>query len=170
MLCPQCQQGVQPEEFAEGACPYCKFPCAELNRRVNHVQMILGVLFASTLVYGIAVVVLELWVGYQAPGLGDAEFLVGMALLGASAGIVAASVMFERRVGRVTSLDTYSRMLLILGAIAEVPAVFGLVMYLLAGSLPWMVLFLLVCWAMLIRLGLRLPKILQGMTECLRTD
>lgn len=170
MLCPQCQQGVQTRELDEGRCPYCRFPCAELHRRVNHVQMILGAIFISTLVYGVVVVMLELWRGYEAPGLGEAETVIGMALIGASAGLLMASILFERRVGDDASLDNYSQMLVILGAIAEVPAVFGLLMYLLAGSIQWMVIFLVLCWAMLIRLGLRLPKILHGMTDCLRTD
>ncbi len=168
MLCPQCQQGVQPDELAADACPYCGFPCAEFNRRVSQIQLILGALFASTLVYGIIVAVLELVVGYEAPGLGDGEFILGMALMGASAGIVGASIMFERRTGGQKTLETYRQTMLILGAIAEAPAIFGLVMFLLSGSLQWMVLFLGVSWALMIRLGMKLPEVLRGMMECLR--
>lgn len=170
MLCPQCQQGVQNLELAAGACPYCGFPCEEFQRRVNLIQAILAALFGSTLIYGIVVAVLELYVGYNAPGLGDNEFILGMALMGLSAGIVAASIMFERRTRGAETLEIYQQTIIILGAIAEAPAVFGLVMYLVAGSLPWMVLFLLVSWALLIRLGLKLPVILRGVTDCLRTQ
>lgn len=170
MLCPQCQQGVQTEELEEGKCPYCHFPCAELHRRVNYVQIILAALFGSTLIYGVVVVLLELRYDYRAPGLGDSEFIVGMALMGATAGLLAASLLFERRAQDVATLGTYTRMIILLGVIAEAPAIFGLVMYLLSGSLQWMVLFLVVCWAMIIRLGLRLPTILHGMADCLRTD
>lgn len=169
MLCPQCRQGVRTEELRVGACPYCGFPCAEFHRRVGHIQLILAALFGSTLIYGIIVAVLELSVGYRAPGLGDAEFVIGMALMGATAGIVGASIMFERRTRGAATLETWQQTVLILGAIAEAPAVFGLAMYLLAGSLQWMVLFLMVSWALLIRLGMQLPRILRGMTDCLRT-
>jgi hypothetical protein len=170
MLCPQCQQGVQKRELAAGACPYCGFPCEDFSRRVTHIQAILAALFGSTLIYGIIVAVLELYTGYEPPGLGDTEFILGMALMGLTAGVVAASIMFERRTRGAETLATWQQMTIILGAIAEAPAVFGLVMYLLTGSLPWMVLFLAVSWALMIRLGLQLPRILRGMTDCLRTE
>ncbi len=170
MLCPQCQQGVQDDEFRAGMCPYCGFPCEEFQGRVNQIQLILGVLFGSTLIYGILVAVMELYMGYQAPGLGGNEFTLGMALIGASGGIFGASMLFERRTRGAETLDTYQQSVIVLGAIAEAPAVFGLVMYLLAGSLQWMVLFLLISWALMIRLGLKLPEILRGMTDCLRTE
>ena len=170
MLCPQCQQGVQNAELRAGACPYCGFACEEFQQRVNLIQTILAALFGSTLIYGIVVAVLELYAGYRAPGIGDNEFILGMALMGASAGIVGASVLFERRVRGAETLRTYQQTVIILGAIAEAPAVFGLVMYLLTGSLPWMVLFLGLSWVLLIRLGLKLPMVLRGMTDCLRTE
>lgn len=170
MLCPQCQQGVQNDELAAGACPYCGFACAQFQRAVRQIQLVLGALFISTLIYGIIVAVMELYTGYEAPGLGDAEFILGMALMGASGGLLGASMLFERRVRGAETLQRYQQTVLILGAIAEAPAVFGLLMYLLAGSLQWMVLFLIVSWALMIRLGLKLPVILRGMTECLRTE
>ncbi len=170
MLCPQCQQGVQDAELDAGACPYCGFPCEELSRRLNQVQAILAVLFGSTLVYGVLVAVLELYVGYQAPGVGENEFILGMALIGLTAGLVAASVMFERRTADTETLATHRQTMVILSVIAEAPAIFGLAMYLLTGSLPWMVVFLAISWALLIRLGTQLPRILRGMTDCLRTE
>lgn len=168
MLCPQCQQGAQ--QLSDGKCPWCGFPCDEFNARVNQIQLILGAIFASTLIYGVVVAVLELVAGYEAAGLGNAEIIVGMAMMGASVGIVAASIMFERRALASGTLDDYTRTALLLGVMAEVPAVFGLVMYLLAGSLPWIVGFLAVSWVLFIRLGLRLPQVLRGITDCLRTQ
>ncbi|MGI5820171.1 MAG: hypothetical protein ACOX9R_18960 [Armatimonadota bacterium] len=170
MLCPQCQQGVQNAELAAGACPYCGFACEQFERAVRQIQIVLAALFGTTLLYGVLVAVLELQFGYEAAGLGDNELVAGMALMGASAGIIAASVMFERRTRGSQTLARWRQMVLILGAIAEAPAVFGLVMYLLTGSLPWMVLFLALSWALMIRLGMQLPRILRGMTDCLRTD
>jgi F0F1-type ATP synthase membrane subunit c/vacuolar-type H+-ATPase subunit K len=170
MLCPQCQQGVQDAELAAGACPYCGFACEEFQKRVNMIQIILAALFGSTLIYGVIVAVLELYAGYEAPGLGGNEMILGMALVGCSAGIVAASFMFERRTRGAETLRTWQQTTIILGAIAEAPAIFGLIMYLIAGSLPWMVLFLGISWALMIRLGLKLPLILRGMTDCLRTE
>jgi len=170
MLCPQCQQGVQRDELAAGACPYCGFACEQFQRAVRQIQLILGALFFSTLIYGIIVAVMELYAGYEAPGLADAEFILGMALMGASGGLLGASMLFERRTQGAETMRRYQQTILILGAIAEAPAVFGLLMYLLAGSLQWMVVFLLISWALMIRLGLKLPIILRGMTECLRTQ
>jgi len=170
MLCPQCQQGVQKQELAAGACPYCGFDCEQFEAALRKIQMVLAALFGSTLIYGILVAVMELYVGYEAPGIGDAELILGMALVGMSGGILAASIMFERRTQGAETLATWEQTVIILGAIAEAPAVFGLVMYLLAGSLPWMVLFLGISWGLLIRLGLKLPVILRGMTDCLRTE
>ncbi len=169
MLCPQCQQGVRQDELAAGKCPYCGFPCAEFNARVRAIQVILFALFASTLVYGVLVAIMELVVGYRPPGIGDGEPVLGMALMGASAGVFVASLVFERRAAGLATLATCTRMMLVLAAMAELPAVFGLVMYLVAGSLPWMVGFLAVSWALFVRLGLRLPVILRGITDCLRT-
>ncbi len=169
MLCPQCRQPVQEEELTNGECPYCGFPCEEFSRRLTVVQVILAALFLSTLVLGVVVAFLELQVGYHAPGLGTSEFVLGMALMGASVGILFASLRFEARARDAETLQTYKRMIIILAGIAEMPAVFGLVMYMLAGSLQWMVMFLLVSWALMIRLGLRLPDILRGMVNCLST-
>lgn len=170
MLCPQCQQGVQSSELRAGACPYCGFPCEDFNAAVRQIQLVLAALFGSTLIYGIIVAVLELYVGYEPPGLGENEFILGMALAGMSAGIIAASIMFERRTEGAKTLRTWQQTILVLGAIAEAPSVFGIVMYLLTGSLQWMVLFLALSWALLIRLGMKLPVILRGMTDCLRTE
>lgn len=170
MLCPQCQQGVQVTELRGGVCPYCGFPCAELERRVRVIQVLLGAFFVSTLAYGAVAAVLELVVGYRAPGLGGAsEQTLGIALLGASAGVFVVSLQLEQRALAAPTLLGYQRLVVLLAAMAEVPALCGIVMYLLAGSLPWMVAFLAVSWALLIRLGLHLPRILHGITDCLRT-
>lgn len=169
MLCPQCQQGVQARELRGGVCPYCGFPCAELERRVRVIQVLLSAFFLSTLIYGAVAAFLELVVGYQAPGLGGlSEQTLGIVLLGASAGVLVLSLQLEQRALATPSLEGYVRLAVLLAAMAEVPALFGFAMYLLAGSLPWMVGFLAISWALLIRLGLHLPRILHGITDCLR--
>ncbi len=167
MRCPQCQQEVR--ELREGACPYCGFPCGEFHRRVTQIQVILFALFASTLLYGIIAAILELVVGYRAPGPATMEPMLGGVLTGVTAAMFVVSLAFERRALEKATLDSYTRTVVILGAMAEVPAVLGLVMFLVIGSLPWMVAFLAVSWALFIRLGLKLPHILRGITECLRT-
>ena len=166
MLCPQCQQGV-PELRGE-ACPYCGFPCAEFDRRVRVIQIMLFALFASTLIYGGLVAFLELATRYQPLGLGESEPIVGTAFLIVAAVAFLASLAFERNALEHGTLDSYARTVIILAAIAELPAMFGLVMYLLAGSLPWMVVFLAASWVLFLRLGTRLPWILRGITDCLR--
>jgi len=170
MLCPQCQQGVRSHELRGGVCPYCGFPCEELERRVRTIQVLLSAFFASTLIYGALAAFLELVAGYRAPGLGGlSEQTLGIALLGASAAVFVGSLWLEGRALQTPSLEGYQRLVLLLAAMAEIPAICGLMMYLLAGSLPWMVAFLAVSWALLIRLGLHLPRILHGITDCLRT-
>ncbi len=167
MRCPQCRQEVQ--ELRGEACPYCGFPCAEFDRRVRVIQVILFALFMSTLLYGVLVAILEMVVRYRPAGLGEVEHVVGGAMLGAAAGVFLASLAFERRALEAATLDSYAHTVIILAAIAELPAVFGLVMYLLAGSLPWMVVFLAASWVLFLRLGTRLPLVLRGITDCLRT-
>lgn len=169
MLCPQCQQGVQGAELRDGACPYCGFPCATLERRVRVIQVMISAFFASTLVYGALAGFLELVVGYQAPGVaGLSEGTLGLILLGSSVAILLVSVNLEGRALRADSVPGYVRTVMLLAAMAEIPAICGIVMYLVTGSLPWMVGFLAASWALLIRLGLHLPRILQGMADCLR--
>ncbi len=166
MLCPQCRQEVH--EFRGGACPYCGFPCVEFDRRVRVIQVILFALFASTLLYGGLVAILELVVRYRAPDLGEVEQIAGTGLLLIAAVAFMVSLAFERSALTHGTLESYTRAVVILAAIAELPAVFGLVMYLLAGSLPWMVAFLAASWVLFIRLGTRLPGVLRGITDCLR--
>lgn len=167
MRCPQCQQEVG--ELRGEACPYCGFLCGEFHRRVTQIQVVLFALFASTLLYGSIAAVLELVADYQAPVPVTMEPTLGTALAGVTAAVFVISLVFEGRGLEQATLDAYTRTVIILGAMAEVPAILGLVMFLVIGSLPWMVGFMAVSWALFIRLGLKLPQILRGITECLRT-
>lgn len=170
MLCPQCQQGVQVTELKGGVCPYCGFPCAELERRVRAIQVLLGAFLVSTLAYGGVAAFLELVRGPLATDAARCSGqTLGIALLGGTIGVFLVGLSRERRALARASLEGYQHLVLVLTATAEVPAICGLMMYLLAGSLPGMVAFLAVSWALLIRLGLHLPRILHGITECLRT-
>ncbi|MGD9498442.1 MAG: hypothetical protein AB7Y46_19265 [Armatimonadota bacterium] len=156
-------------ELRAGACPYCGFPCGEFSHRLRTIQVILFAFFASTLVYGLVVAVLELARGYAPPLAGPAPAALGGTLLGASLGVFIASLLFERRAAEVGTVTSHTQRVIILAAMAEVPAVFGLVMYLLTGSLQWLVAFLALSWLLFVRLGLQLARILRGIAQSLRT-
>ena len=165
MICPRCQQGVQ--QLSDGLCPYCQYPCGEFHRKVTAVQMVLGAIFASTLVYGAVVAILELAVEYTPPGDGLPEHVLGTALLVAS--VMPALVLWRLAAGSLSAgdPDQMQRGLIMMAAGAETPAVCGLVAYLVAGSLMWFVILLGVSWLLFLRLGMSLPEYLNTMRDAI---
>ena len=167
MLCPQCQQGAQ--DLAGDACPHCGFPCAEFTRRVRHVQVVLTAIFACTLVFAAIVAFLELYTDYRPAASARHTQLMAWMLVGVVVVEFVVALFLERRYLQQHTLDAYARAITVLGALAQAPAIFGLLLYLLSGSIQWMVIFLAISWAEFLWLGSRLPRILRGITDCLRT-
>lgn len=163
MLCPRCQQLLV--QMREGKCPLCDYPCAGFYRRVKAVQVMVGAIFASTLTYGVVVAVLELVVGYQAPATGIPEHVLGGALL-VAAGTVAL-LLWKMGTGMLAAgnVDAAQRGFALLAACAELPAVSGLLLYLLTGSIVWFVILLGASWAFFLRLGVTLPEHLNRLRE-----
>lgn len=165
MICPRCQQAV--EHLSEGLCPYCKYPCAQFHRKVTTVQVVLGAIFASTLVYGAVVAILELAVDYRPPGTGVSEHLLGVALLVLSGTpVTLVWVVASRRAGSGDP-DQMQTGLIMMAAAAETPAVCGLVAYLVVGSLMWFVIMLGVSWLLFLRLGMSLPEYLNTIKDAI---
>ena len=166
MICPSCQQRVDPKA-GEGTCPYCRYPCREFHLQVTLTQTIIWAIFALTLVYGALVAVLELAVGYRPAGGTAASNLFGGLLLVPLLGIV---IFFKRAQAKAVSASEPSAMrsaLTVAAALAEAPAIYGLLMYLLSGSIMWFTIFLGVSWLLFLDLGLRLPEYLNRMKDAI---
>ena len=165
MICPSCQQRVDPKA-GEGTCPYCRYPCREFHLQVTLTQTIIWAIFGTTLIYGALVAVLELAVGYRAGGATPNNVFIG-GLLVASLGIV---IFFKRAQAKAVSAAEPSAMrhaLTVAAALAEAPAIYGLLMYLLSGSIMWFTIFLGVSWLLFLDLGLRLPEYLNRMKDAI---
>ena len=96
MTCPGCgQEFEQPRE--EGQCPFCGYPCADYQRYVTMTQIIVGAVFASTLVYGGLVAFLELVVHYRPASYDPASVnMFGVSLLLVSLVLLIVSLRLER--------------------------------------------------------------------------
>ena len=166
MICPRCQQ--QAEELTdEGRCPYCRYPVADYHRQITMVQIVLGAIFGSTLIYGVVVAVLELAVGYRPTGAGEPSNIFVGGLLVALLGVV---VFFRRAEARALSASEPPAMrsaLVVAAALAEAPAIYGLLMYLLFGSIMWFAIFVGASWLLFLRLGMSLPQYLNTLRDAL---
>ena len=166
MICPSCQQRVDPA-VGDGACPYCRYPCRQFHLQVTMTQVVIWAIFALTLVYGALVAVLELAVGYRPAGGTAASNLFGGLLLVPLLGIV---IFFKRAQAKAVSASEPSAMrsaLTVAAALAEAPAIYGLLMYLVSGSIMWFTIFLGVSWLLFLDLGLRLPEYLNRMKDAI---
>ncbi len=163
MICPRCQQGVQ--NLREGRCPYCQYACAEFHRKVTSVQVVLGAIFASTLIYGALVMIFELAVDYTPPGSVISTNVLGAVLLGTS--VTAALVLWKLAGGMNddSDPDRMQRGLIMMAAASEMPAVCGVASYLITGSLMWFAILLGASWMLFMRLGMSLPAYLNRMKE-----
>jgi len=167
MTCPGCtQQFEQPG--GQGQCPFCGYPCAAYQRYVTVTQIIIGVVFASTLVYGGIVAFLELAVQYQPTAPAELQRFFGAALLSVSFVVLIASLRIERAILAKEDPLSLQRATTVLAAAAEAPAIFGFVMYLLFGSIQWLVASMAISWALFLRLGVRLPVYLHRVSEYLK--
>ena len=166
MTCPRCQQ--QAEKLSdEGRCPFCSYPVAEYQRQITMVQIVLGVILSSTLTYGFIVAVLELAIKYTAPAGNIPANLLGGALLLAS--LLPILLLRKRASGMVSGGDsaTMKRGLMMMAAASETPAVCGLVVYLVTGSIMWFAILLGVSWMLFLRLGMGLPQYLNTIKDAL---
>jgi hypothetical protein len=167
MVCPGCAQRFE-QAGEEGKCPYCGYPCAEYQRQVTSMQVVLGAIFASTLVYAGLVAFLELVARREPPMAPDLAWVAGLALIVVSAGAVVASLVMEPAVLAGGDLASVRKAAALLAVAAETPTVSGVLFYLLTGSIQWFVVSLGVSWVLFIRLGVRLPSYLQRISEHLR--
>lgn len=166
MICPRCQQ--QAEGLAdEGRCPYCQYPLADYHRQITMVQVVLGVLFSSTLAYGVVVAVMELVVEYTPPAGDISANVLGGALIAASLMPVALLRNAARRKTESGDSAAMKRGLMMMAAAAEAPAVSGLAVYFVTGSLMWFAILLGVSWLLFLRLGMDLPQYLNTIRDTL---
>ena len=170
MTCPGCgQEFEQPRE--EGQCPFCGYPCAEYQRYVTMTQIIVGAVFASTLVYGGLVAFLELVVHYRPASYDPASVnMFGASLLLVSLVLLIVSLRSERATLAKQDPPSLQRGVTMLAALAEVQAIWGLLMYLLSASIQWLVAGMVISWALFFRLGLRLPVYLRRISQHLKPN
>ena len=106
-------------------------------------------------------------VGYRPTGAGEPSSIFVGGLLVALLGIV---VFFRRAEARALSADEPSAMrsaLIVAAALAEAPAIYGLLMYLLFGSIMWFAIFVGASWLLFLRLGMSLPQYLNTIQDAL---
>ncbi len=168
MICPRCQQSVM--QLSEGLCPYCGYPYAEFRRRIVVVQALVGAIFASTLIYGAVVAVLELAAHYRPHLAGVPEHLLGAVLLLAAVGPVLVLWKVGGELLASGGVQQAQRGLVLMAAGSELPAVNGLLAYLLSGSVMWFALLLGVSWLCFLRLGLALPAYLSSLRDQIGRD
>ena len=117
-----------------GGLPALRLSCAELERRVRAIQVLLGAFWSRRWPTGGVAAFLS-WRGPLAPDAARCSGqTLGIALLGGTSACFW-SDLTERR-AREGPIEGYQHLVLVLTATAEVPAICGLMMYLLAGSLP----------------------------------
>ncbi len=96
--------------------------------------------------------------------------IFGAALLLLSLVLLIVSLRFEQ--GALAKQDPPSlrQAVILVAALAEVPAIWGLLMYLLFGSIQWLVVGMTLSWALFFRLGTRLPLYLHRISQHLKPN
>ena len=91
--------------------------------------------------------------------------IFGATLLLLSYVLFIASLRFERAALARQDPPSLRQAVIVLAAMAEVPAIWGLLMYLLFGSIQWLVVGMVISWALFFRLGVRLPVYLHHISQ-----
>ena len=134
MNCPACRQPSKAQWNED--CPLCGFPTAQVRRQVIPIYIITGTIFLSTLIYGALVYVMSTNAMIEPQPVGDVVFYA----LGGAVVPVAVAMAFVKRI-------------IAKAALAEVPAVYGLVAYFLTGDIAKFVIFLGISWVLFIWLS-----------------
>ncbi len=134
MNCPACGQANNAPGTSD--CPLCGFPVGKVNRRVFPIYIVTGAVFFSTLIYAGLVYILSTSGTVQPTPVGDVVFYMLLAMVVP----VAVTMMLVKNI-------------IIKAALAEVPAVYGIVAYFLTGEVANFVIFLGASWVLFIWLS-----------------
>ena len=152
MRCPHCRQQTTPT--AEGLCGLCGSPCPPAASPVRSLYVVTSGFALSTLAYAALVFIMEQTQGAIAPT--QPAFVretLPYVLLALSA---VAFVLGQRVAARLTPARPLGA-LVVECAVAEAACVYGLLIYFLARSIEWFVLFLGLSWLMFLYTSLKLP-------------
>ncbi len=134
MNCPACGQPSKAQWNED--CPLCGFPMGQVRRQIIPIYIITGSIFLSTLIYGALVYVMSTNAMIEPQPVGEVVFY---ALGGAVVPVVIAMAFVKRIIAKA--------------ALAEVPAVYGLVAYFLTGDTAKFAIFLGISWGLFIWLS-----------------
>ena len=163
MDCPKCHQPSQPTG-PEGRCPLCGFGLQRVQRYLLTLYLLTSAFTGSVLVYGGLVFLLEQQ-GYKAPSaalpavLPYTFLVVGVLLVGV------AVQRLGREVPRATSVARLQTLTIVRLALVEAVAIFGLVLYMLSGSLQWVATFIGLSLVALLLLAAQMPRLAQRVGE-----
>jgi hypothetical protein len=162
MTCPACGCAV-PAGAQGGNCPACNFPAGALQAATLRLYVVTGALFVSVLVYAVLAAVLTRQggpvqvAGYAARSFQYAAWAISAVLL----------VVLLRwpAVPNALSPEAGLRQAIVPAALAETPAVLGLVATLMSGRLSDFVILLAVSLIMFVMVAGRIPKVAHAMRE-----
>lgn len=164
MDCPECHQAVPPVAGST-LCPLCGFNLGLVYRRLRGIYVISFGFFASTLVYGALVWLLEQQNGFRAPatelpaGLAYAFLVVAVIAFGLATHILRRRVAMSRDAARLQSL------MLVRLALAEAIVIFGLLLYFVGRSVEWFVVFMGLGFLAFVLIATSMPQVAQRIGE-----
>ena len=156
--CPAC--GVTLTAPPEGNCPTCDFPLQQLRAQVLALYMLLGAMFLSTLAYALLTIVME---RATHTGWTPAHFYQSIALV-ALLGPV--GLALARLQAPPTGDPAAARGRLVLeSALAEVPAIVGLLGFFLTGERSVFVMLLGLSWLCFLYVAYQVPPVVRAIEQ-----
>ncbi len=153
MRCPACKQEITvPLDGAR--CPLCGAGIGPARQHVLQLYIICGAIFASVLMYGVAVALLET-TGYQA--MAAPVSMIRTAFLALCVLMPIPLVVLERRLLDGGTVPAVKSAAVVVASLCESIAVLGLVLYLLGGGVKWFAIFTGLSFVSFLYLASRIP-------------
>ena len=134
MNCPACGQPSKAQWNQD--CPLCGFPLVEVNRRVFPIYIVTGAVFLSTVIYAGLVYIMSTTTAIRPNPAGDIVFYALAAMV---VPVAIAMAVVKHIIAKA--------------ALAEGPAVYGIVAYFLTGDVAKFVILLGISWVLFIWLS-----------------
>lgn len=165
MDCPKCHQPSMPTG-PTGQCPLCGFELLRVQQQIMRLYVLSSAIAGSVIVYGLAVFLLEQQ-GYR-PALAALPTALPYGLLVLGVLVVGVAVQrLGREVVRATTVLRLRTLTIVRLTLAEAVAIFGLVLYLLSGSLQWFATFVGLSFLAFMLLAAQMPAVVRRMGELL---
>lgn len=153
MICPACGQKVD-KPGPGGSCPSCGASHAAGRREALFLYLLTGAFFASLLIYGVLVVVMESVAERGEPAFPQLRFILAAISVVALISLVAVERFFLPR----ETVEAVRTCAILQAALAESVAIYGLALYLTGEDIQWFVLHLGLSVAGFIYLATRVPQ------------